>query len=297
MNKIIDQIKDAFRKSNNIVVQLIIINVISFVLFAFLKVLLTIFDKQLILKEINNHLFLSSHLNYFLSKAWTLFTHIFMETNIFSVLVNMLLLYWFGNLIAQYLGHKKVLYLYVFGGIAGGVLFLLSYNLIPFFVAKSNTINSSIPLFGANSSVYALMIACVTYMPNYEMRFFFVGRIKLIWLVVLYLFISFINIISPQGQGHLSQLGGALFGYLYIKQSRLGNDFAYKIKNIFKRKPKLKVTKNTKSKHSKVDLNDEKLDVESKQKIIDDILDKISESGYESLSKEEKQLLFQASKK
>ena len=297
--RIFDEIKLAFQKSDNTINQLIIINAIVFVVLVLLYVILSISGQEAIFAIIYDQFSLPPSFAEFITKPWTLFTTFFTHSlsDIFHIVFNMLFLYWFGRIISDFIGSKKLLSIYILGGIAGGVLYLLMYNFIPFFIERQPS-----GLVGASSSIYAIMVASATLLPDYELRLFIFGRIKLVWLVSIYVFVSYLGLIGSNAGGEMAHIGGAILGYFYIKQLQKGNDWSkpvikilYWFRDLFKPKPKIKVSyradKSKKEKNSTNVTSGKK----PNQDQIDRILDKISESGYESLSKEEKQLLFQAS--
>jgi len=196
----------------------------------------------------------------------------------------MLWLYWFGQIFEEYLGNNRTLGLYFMGGIAGAILFILSYNTLPFFTHQNAAYFST--LAGASAGVMAIMIATATLLPNYAISLIFIGPVKLKWLALFFVILDFLGIAGSNAGGELSHLGGALMGFVYIKQLQRGHDWVGTIANLFKPKPKLKVVSKNTSKSSN-DL--------PRQEDIDLILDKISKSGYDSLSKQEKEILFRAS--
>jgi hypothetical protein len=205
----------------------------------------------------------------------------------------MLFLWWFGQIIHEFIGNRRLIALYILGGLAGGIFFILMYNIIPQF---SPLVSSNV-LLGASGSVYAIVIGAATLSPNYQFNLILIGPVKIIYIALFYVLISFFEIAGTNPGGNLAHLGGSLMGYLFISQLRKGNDFGKPVNQalewlsgLFAPKPALKKTKG--SAQTNVRSSSEPEDEE-----IDLILDKISKSGYESLSKEEKQKLFQASQK
>jgi membrane associated rhomboid family serine protease len=166
---------------------------------------------------------------------------------------------------------------YLVGGIAGALFYALIYNLLPVF---SNTAGT---LIGASAAVASVFAAAATLVPDYSIRLLFIGEVKLKYLLLVYILLNFIGIESANAGGSVAHLGGVLFGFIYIKLLQSGTDLS----KIFERKPKLKVVKNeAPQKRSSSNVN---------QKEVDAILDKISKSGYDKLTKEEKDTLFKAS--
>jgi hypothetical protein len=215
----------------------------------------------------------------------------------------MLFLYWFGKIIKEFLGGSKVVNLYVLGGLAGGFFYMLIYNTIPFFADK---IDSSMML-GASAGVFAVVVGAATFMPNYTIFLMFIGPVRIKYIAIFYVILAFAQTTGANAGGELAHLGGAALGFFYIKQLQKGKDwgkwlhsfFAF-IKSFFKSQSKVKVTyrKTAKTKSTSKDRTTSKTNPidSTSQEEIDAILDKISQSGYESLSKEEKQKLFNASK-
>lgn len=241
-----------------------------------------------------------------LTKPWTIITYFFTHEGFFHILFNMLNLYWFGMLINEYLGNKKLLSLYILGGIAGGLLYIAMYNLLPAFSSR----NESAQLIGASASVLAIVVAAATLLPNYTFNLLLFGPIKIKYIAAALVLMSwaFARESSGNAGGNIAHLGGAFLGWIFIKQLQRGRDMGRPLHstmnfftNLFKRRPKLKVTHRQKATVG----NDSRPPSgyhtgyagKPSQMEIDLILDKISVSGYESLSKEEKQKLFQASQK
>ena len=214
-------------------------------------------------------------------KFWTILTYMFVQKDFFHILFNMLWLYWMGQIFMDFLNKKQFIFTYLSGGISGALLYLLAYNLIPVFM--SNASNSI--LLGSSASVMAIVVATATLVPDYTIRLMLFGNVKLKYLALAYFFLDIISMSGANPGGSIAHIGGAIMGFVFIKQLQNGNDFS----KLFEKKSKLKVVKNTNTKATKNDFTD--------QAAIDSILDKISKSGYESLSKAEKEELFKASKK
>ncbi len=237
----------------------------------------------------------------FIIKPWTIITYAFMHSDLWHILSNMIILYFSGHYFLNYFSGKKALSVYFLGAISGAVLFMLSFNLFPAF---SNV--NSYPMVGASAAVMAILIAIATHIPNMGVRLMFFGTVKFWWIAAFFILMDIVRIPVSNAGGHIAHLGGALFGYMYAIQMRKGNDiglwferildklisiFSFQkkspLKTVYKSKPKRKgTTKGEIISTSKIE----------KQKGIDAILDKISKSGYESLSKQEKDFLFKAGK-
>ena len=298
---VFDEFKMAWKKPNNGLIQVIIINIVVFALVNILRVMLSISGNVDAYIWILNQMALPSDIMTFLTKPWTLITYFFTHERFFHILFNMLFFYWFGKIIYEYLGNNKLLILYILGGIIGGLLFILIYNLIPFY---NDRVDSSI-LIGASAGVFAVVVGAATFMPNYTVFLLFLGPVRIKFIAIFYVLLSFFNIDGANAGGELSHLGGALIGFLYIQQLQKGNDFGKPIisiidwiKDLFKPSSNIKVSyKKAKSSTEKSGGAKTPSTEKINQAEIDAILDKISQGGYESLTKEEKQKLFNASKK
>ncbi len=292
MRSVFNKFKREF-KQGTILNRLIYINVGVFLFLSILGVLSFIFqfDITLLLEK----LYLPANHSRLLSQPWTFITYMFLHNGFLHLLFNMVWLHFGGKIFLQYLNPKQLLSTYILGGVSGGLLFVIAYNYIPALEAYS----FGALAMGASASVLAIIVAIATFTPNYSVQFPFIGFIKLKHIAIFSVALDIISIPKGNTGGHIAHIGGALFGYIYIKQMRKGNDFSNgfssfseRLINTFKPKSKLKtVHKRAKSDY---DFNQEK---SAKQKEIDKVLDKISKSGYESLSKEEKATLFSASKK
>jgi len=264
---------------------LIGINVIVFLLINVTAVIEKLFfQSEFIASYTDNYLLLPAHLPTLLARFWTPLTYMFMHAGIFHILFNMFWLYWFGQIFEEYLGKKRTLGLYLMGGLVGALFFVLSYNIFPLFTHNNAALGP--PLVGASAGVMAIIVATATLLPGYSISLMFIGPVKLKWLALFFIIIDFLGIVGPNAGGEISHLGGALIGFIYIKQLQRGHDWIGVIANLFKSKSKLKVVSKNPSKNSS-DL--------PRQEDIDLILDKISRSGYDSLSKQEKEILFRAS--
>lgn len=294
---VFDEFKDAFRKPNNDLLQIILINVAVFVVLKIFQVFLTLGGVADIYGLILNQLMLPSSIEGFIVKPWTLLTYFFTHEGIIHILFNMLFLYWFGKLIVEYMGSNKLFALYFLGGLVGGIFYILIYNILPIF---QDRVMSSMML-GASAGVFAVVVGAATLIPNYTFFLLLLGPVRIKYIAIFYVFLSFVETVGNNAGGELAHLGGAFVGFLYVRQIQKGNDLGTWIissrdfvKSFFVTNPKIKVSykrpggssRRTSSRTASV-----------AQDEIDAILDKISDSGYDSLTKEEKEKLFNASKK
>jgi len=302
-----DEFKNAFQRYNNGHVQLIIVNVAIFVALGILFVAAKISNTQPIFQIVYDQFTLPSTLLDFFSKPWTLITYSFAHyynyefgsVGILHILINMLVFYWFGKLFVEYLGSDKLVAVYILGGLSGGILYLLLYNTIPFFMEQPSI------LVGASASVFAVVVAAATLLPDYTFFLLFIGPVRIKYIAAFYVVVSFLGSVGSNAGGEIAHLGGAFIGFVYIKQLQAGVNWGSWItltidfvKDLFKPKPKVKVTyRKDEEKKSKQAPPKTKGASNVSQAELDAILDKISAGGYESLTKDEKEKLFNASKK
>lgn len=232
------------------------------------------------------------------SKPWTLITYMFLQESFFHLLFNVVMLYFGGKIFQEYLNQVKLFWTYVIGGVFGGLFFILAFNSLPVF----ESITSLSVAMGASASVLAIIIAISTYVPDYTVHLFLFGKFKLKYLAIAFIAIDVLSIQSDNPGGHIAHLGGALWGFIYAFSLKKGND-VYKI---FYKLYIPKFTWNKKSTRfdtsrpiSGKPLSDDEYNNRraATQEEIDHILDKISKSGYSSLTSKEKELLFKTSKK
>ncbi|MDN3551122.1 rhomboid family protein [Mucilaginibacter aquaedulcis] len=275
-------------RSGNKLNLLIAINVIVYLAInipAVIEHLFTGFGQpSIIATYADEYLATTAYLPKLLTRFWTPLTYMFMHAGILHILFNMLWLYLMGQIFEEYLGNKRTIGLYIMGGLAGAFFFILCYNLFPAF--SHNPAMLLVPVVGASASVMAIVVATATLLPNYTISLILFGPVKLKWLVIVILVIDFLGIAGANAGGEIAHLGGALLGFIYIKQLQRGHDWIGGVNNLFKSSPKLKVVVKNTSKNSAE---------YPRQEEIDRILDKISQSGYDSLSKQEKEILFRAS--
>tara|TARA_B100000768_G_scaffold147045_1_gene140370 strand:- start:527 stop:1111 length:585 start_codon:yes stop_codon:yes gene_type:complete len=191
----------------------------------------------------------------------------------------MIWLHFAGKLFLDYFNEKQFFSTYILGGICGGILFILSFNYLPAFEIA----NQNAKAMGASASVLAIMFAISTHIPNYRIQIPFIGMIKIKYLAIALIILDVISIPKGNAGGHIAHIGGALFGYIYAKQLNKGIDISknlYQLINIVSLKNIFKKQNKTKKNQTKIDT----------------ILEKISKSGYSSLNKQEKEILFNASK-
>lgn len=288
-----DEIKDSFRR-NNTLIRLIYVNLGVFLIVNVTLVIFLLFQKE---SPLLDWLALPTYPRKLLIRPWTFITYMFTHKDFLHILFNLVFFYLSGRIFLQYLDERKLLTTYILGGIAGGLLFLLSYNFFPIFGQAVYGAH----IIGASASVMAVIFAITTLVPNYAITFPFIGPVKLKYVALFFLITDIISIPKDNPGGHIAHLGGALYGFIYIQQYRRGRDHSNwfgriidGISSIFtsrkKRRPKMRV-------EHKRRVSDEEYNAQkaATQEEIDRILDKIKASGYDSLTQDEKDTLFKAS--
>lgn len=299
-------LKNAFRQNNNSLYKIIAINLLVFVVMLFARVILNYSGGAPIYEFLRLNLMMPPEIPQLLVKPWTILTYMFFHEGIFHILFNLLFLYWFGMLLHEYLGSRKLANIYILGGIAGGLFYLLMFNISPFFA----DVLSGIPMLGASAGVYAVVVAAATLSPNTTFFLLLLGPVKIKYIAIFYVLIAFANSDGSNAGGELAHLGGAALGFLYVTQLRKGRDMGGWIQAIgrfferlFTKKPAVKVTYRKEKVSSSESYRSSKSSgaaarpQETTQEEIDQILDKIAAKGYDALSKEEKRKLFEFSKK
>lgn len=281
--------------------KLIAINVLVFILFFLFRTIAYLF--QLPSDFLIEWFVFPKEPMEFLLKPWSIITYSFLHSGIWHILSNMLILYFSGIYFLNYFSPKRLLNYYFLGVIIGALVYMLSYNLFPAFQGTGKSY-----LMGASAGVMAVLIGIASHIPNMRVRLMLIGSIKFWWIAAFLVVIDIIQIPMGNAGGHLAHLGGAALGYLYTNQLKKGNDIGKWFENIMdsiaslfkprERKAKMKTVHRTgkTSRTTKNTSGKSKFNKDEKQRRVDAILDKISKSGYESLSKAEKDFLFQAGK-
>ncbi len=284
----------------NVLSRLILINTIIYLVVNVIGLFSSLFNltDSNTLNPLVKILALPADLSLLGSKPWTLLTYMFLQENFFHLLFNIVMLYFGGKIFKEYLNQAKLFWTYIIGGVFGGLFFILSFNIFPVF----DSITSQSIAMGASASVLAIIIAIATYVPDYTVHLFLFGKFKLKYLAIAFIAIDVLSIQADNPGGHIAHLGGALWGFIYAFSLKRGND----IYRIFYKLYIPKFTWNRKT--PKFDtsrpktgrpLSDDEYNTarSATQEEIDHILDKISKSGYSSLTSKEKELLFKTSNK
>ena len=245
---------------------IILINVLVFLIPLIINTILYLLNIKTL--SFFNFFDLHPQINYLLKNIWTIITYAFIHNDIYHIFWNMFILYFASEYFLNFFDEKKYIKTYFYGILLGGLFFVLSYNLFPVFKNDFTT------LIGSSAAVYSVLIFICSYFPNNKVNLI-LFNIELKYIGIIYILLSLVQIPVENPGGNIAHLGGALWGYLYA-MSIYNNSFNIDLKEIIN---KLKFSNLNKSEN---------------QKMIDSILDKISESGYESLTKKEKELLFKS---
>lgn len=297
-----ENLRNAFKHSDNSLFKLIAINLLVFMALLIVRVLFTISGVGEVYQQILSYLMMPAAVDRLITQPWSILTYMFMHEGFFHIIFNMLFLYWFGMIIHQYLGSRKLANLYILGGLAGALFYVLIYNIAPFF---NNVVDTSLML-GASAGVFAIVVGAATLAPNTTFMLLLIGPVKIKYIAIFYVILAFANTVGANAGGELAHLGGALMGFLYVTQLRNGRDLGIPVQrvgiwfeNFFSKKNKVHVSYRKKSTGSSFSKSTKEVTSsgDATQDEIDRILDKIADKGYEALSKDEKRKLFEFSKK
>jgi membrane associated rhomboid family serine protease len=284
-------------RSGTMLTRLIVINIIVFVVIGvFIQYLF-----KPIYPGVLDYLALSSDIVWNLKHPWVFITHMFMHAGLYHIFWNMLLYYWFGTIVGDLVGDKKILPLFIYGGLMGAVIYLISAA----FILPQQLAGHAL---GASAAVMATVIAAAVIAPDYKIRLILIGPISIKYIAVILLIIDLIGTTGMSNTGgHFAHLGGALFGWFFASNLKRGNDlsigfnkFMDRILQLFQGssaagKTRLKVSHKSRKKTKKTSSSSKhEKDLQTR---VDEILDKINEKGYDQLTEEEKEFLFIASKK
>ena len=282
---ILNDIKFRYKKGN-IVEKLIYINIAVFIITNLSNLFLK--SPKTELNFIVKWFSLDDSFTALFTKPWTIISYGFLHADFLHILMNLIVLYFIGNLFVQYFTQKQLLNFYILGTLFGGLLYLISQNYFPLFEGENSI------LVGASAGVSAIFIGIATYLPNYQLKLRFIGFVKLWHLAAIWIGLDLLALTGGNAGGHFAHLGGSLFGFLYVNQAsnkeiKIWDKLAALFKT--KKKPLKTVYKSPKRNSNTVkntSLNQQEIDI---------ILDKISKSGYNTLTKEEKEFLFKQGKK
>lgn len=296
-----------FFKGQSILKKLIIINVAVFLFIAIVQTVIRLFqvpsENGLYFERsiFTEYLGIPANINTLLMRPWTVFTYMFVQQDFMHILSNMIVLYFGGRIFTEYMSEKKLLKVYIYGGLVGALFFVGAFNVFPWF---SRSVDIAVAI-GSSASVLAILIAATTYVPNYSILRLPNINIKLWHLAIFYVVFDLISVAGDNAGGHIAHLGGAFWGYFYVKMfisnSQMHiNTGPMNFKKYFKffyKKKEEPVFRSSFDKGRPMTDDEYNLKKNIDQEKIDKILEKISRSGYSSLSREEKEMLFQSSKK
>lgn len=276
------KIQFEFNKGNSAIRQIIMINLGAFIFTVFVGVIARL--SGFAPEELLTYFYIPSNLGKLIIRPWTLLTNIFFHAGFWHLLGNMILLYFIGRILEDFMDFKKIWKIFLYGGISGAMLFVISYNIFPVF----NEVVGYKKLLGASGGVTAILVATGTFLPRYQIRPFGLFNVELRWVALFFVFRDlYMFPVSDNTGGLFAHIGGAIFGLIFIL------NLQGKIT-----KPNLNQTsffwdKKRDERMRGPIITDKK--PKPNQDEIDAILDKISQSGYDSLSKNEKDVLFKAS--
>ena len=310
MATIINDLKEVFRRGE-LHIRLIFINVAVFLVFTLVQIALMLFNISI--GDWLKWLEMPALLTQFLSQPWAIITYMFMHAGVMHLLFNMLWLYWFGQLFLYFYSARHLRGVYIWGGICGGLLYLFAYNVFPFFMPYADYTY----MVGASAAVLAIVAAVAYREPDYHVNLILLGSIPLKYFALVVICLDLLFVTTDNAGGHIAHLGGALGGLLFAYYLNRGTDLTRYLNKIFDfcchtsafcynhRKPKMKVNYggkvgNTASEKKSSYTEREQQTVKEPQSAdnqarINEIREKIKQSGYQGLTEEEKKDLFNSS--
>ena len=277
-----EKIQYEFYKGNSAIRQIIMINLAAFIFTVFVGVIarLSGFPPE----DLLEYFYIPSNIGKLIIRPWTILTNIFFHAGFWHLLGNMILLYFIGRILEDFMDFKKIWKIFLYGGISGALLFVTSYNIFPVF---SEVVGYK-KLLGASGGVTAILVATGTYLPRYQIRPFGLFNVELRWVALFFVFRDlYMFPVSDNTGGLFAHMGGAIFGLVYVLnlQGRI-------TRPNLNQKPFFWDRQRDERSRGPI-ITDKK--PKPNQEEVDAILDKISQSGYDSLSKHEKEILFKAS--
>jgi membrane associated rhomboid family serine protease len=282
MRSILTDIKNIIQQPGNGLMKIIVANGAIFIALMIARVGLLIAGESGLFDAFFTQVSLPSSLDLIVQRPWSLITYFFLHIEIFHLIFNMMFLYWFGTIIQDFIGNKRLVQLFFYGGLAGAAAFILAMNTVSFFIAKGpNFLN------GASAGVFAVVVAAATIRPNYQVHLLLLGQVRIKYIAAFYVLWSFIETTGSNAGGNIAHLGGAILGFIFAKNflaaSKPQAIFEIKIKEFAQ-----VVNQQFQARKEPETVPEDELNA---------ILDKISQSGYDSLSDYEQKRLFKASQK
>lgn len=307
MQSIVEDIKNQFRYGS-MVIQLILVNIFVYVADNVVRLLFLLVSKGYLYDSFADWFLFCAGLDKLIYKPWSIITYMFFHADLWHLGFNMYALYIFGQILVNYIGNRKILPVFILGGIAGALLCIVMFNLIPALQP-----NLYYPMLGASAGVMAIVLAAATLQPEHELNLLFFGPVRIKYIALFFILLDLTTITKSNPGGHIAHLGGAIFGYFFIRQLQQGTDWSLTFNRLIEkmtvfingliRKKNMRAYTNppkTGSTNTRfTQSNSGKTPpaaANSNQEKLDSILDKIAKSGYESLSREEKEFLFKMSK-
>ena len=291
---LIDEIKASFKEGSTLT-KLIYLNLGVFLVIKIAQIFFILFAIPQGFESLLRWFAVPASFPELIKKPWTIITYMFLHEGFIHILFNLLWLFWFGRIFLEYLDQKKLISVYLLGGITGAVLYIISFNVFPVF---RSVVTESVAL-GASASVIAVVIAIASYVPNHTVHLMFIGPVKIKYIGIFIFVVTSILDFSSNTGGKIAHIGGAIMGFIYTYQFRSGKDIGKwinrlidQIVTMFKPGKKMKVTHKKPRTDYEYNMNKAK-----EQEEINRILEKISKGGYDSLTKNEKETLFKASNK
>ncbi len=282
MRSILTDIKNIIQQPGNGLMKIIVANGAIFIALMIARVGLLIAGESGLFDAFFAQVSLPSSLDLIIQRPWSLITYFFLHIEIFHLIFNMMFLYWFGTIIQDFIGNKRLVQLFFYGGLAGAAAFILAMNTVSFFIAKGpNFLN------GASAGVFAVVVAAATIRPNHQVHLLLLGQVRIKYIAAFYVLWSFIETTGSNAGGNIAHLGGAILGFIFAKNflaaSKPQAIFEIKIKEFAQ-----VVNQQFQARKEPETVPEDELNA---------ILDKISQSGYDSLSDYEQKRLFKASQK
>ncbi len=304
IKSIVEDIRKQFDYGNRLT-RLIIINCAVFVAMLLVKlgfVLTAGFTYDARFIDVVRFFALSSDLLYNVTHPWVVITHMFLHTGLWHFAFNMLFLFWFGRIVGDLIGDHRIVPLYLLSGLFGALVYLM---VAPFLHPGGSY------AYGASAAVMGIVLTSGLIAPNYLLRLLLIGDVRLKYVVLALILLDLLSIANLSNTGgHFAHLGGAAFGWIFVSSLRQGSDLSVPVnrllswfERLFRGRPsgdrrrstsRVYVSHKTRPSQRAASTSSRPKDEQEK---IDAILDKIKEKGYDSLTAEEKEFLFQASKK
>lgn len=293
-------------QDNNALTWLLIINAVVFVSINFIKIVYYLSYEtpmeasQNFNLQILNWFSLPANAQTFLSRPWTIISYMFSHEGVWQLIGTLLWLWAFGYIFQDLTGNSKLIPVYLYGGFVAGLTFILCANLIPGYKAIANA--RSIFLMGGSPAVIAVAVAATTVAPRYKLFPMIGGGIPLWVLTLVFVVIDYTSIINSSSIFALPHIAGALIGFLFAYELERGRDwsrwmvnFLNWLNDLFNPEKKYKQKPVTHQRYYKTVRKPFEKTPRVTQQKVDEILDKINQQGYGSLSEEERDILKKAS--